>query len=112
MISFQASHWSILQTQFVNPTCGPNLWARLMDQICGHNLWIIPAWGLKNEEYFRNRLIDCPCVGGVQLMDHPPRGALRTRSCSGLDLCIVPAWSLKNKELFRIGLVDCPRVEP
>ena len=40
------------------------------------------------------------------------RGALKTRSGSGLDLWIVHAWSLNNKEVFRIGLVDRPCVEP
>ena len=40
-----------------------------------------------------------------------PRGALKTRKCSGLDLLIVPAWSLKTNEMFQIGLVDCLRVE-
>ena len=45
------------------------------------------------------------------------RGALKTRSWSGLDSWIVhswevfdswivPAWSLKNEELFQIGLLD------
>ena len=44
---------------------------------------------------------------------HPTCGALKTRSCSGLDLWIVhawevfdswivPVWNLKNEELFRI----------
>ena len=39
-------------------------------------------------------------------------GALKVKSCFGLDSWIVRAWSLKNKDAFRIGLVDCPRVEP
>ena len=57
------------------------------------DLWIVPAWSLKNKEVFRIGLVDCPRV------------------------------ERKNKELFRIGpvdcphmggvqLVDCPRVEP
>ena len=54
------------------------------------DLWIVAAWGLKNEEVFQ-----------IELVDNP-------------------AWSLKNKEAFCSGsapcraltTVECPKSEP
>ena len=35
------------------------------------DLWNVPAWNLKEEEFFRIGLLDCPLVVGVQLVDLP-----------------------------------------
>ena len=50
-------------------------------------------------------LMDRPLVAGVLKWTRGSslRGALKTRSCSGLDSWIVLAWSLKNEELFPCG---------
>ena len=81
------------------------------------DLWIVPAWSLKKEEVFRIGLVECPSVEPKKQGGFPdwtrgssPRGALKSRRCSGLDSWIVPAWSLKNEEVFQIELVDRPRV--
>ena len=50
----------------MDPTCGLDLWTRLVDPTRGPNLW-----SLKNKELFRIGLVDRPRVGGVQLVDRP-----------------------------------------
>ena len=39
-------------------------------------------------------------------------GALKTRSCPGLDSLIVLVWIFENEKVFWIGLVGGPRLEP
>ena len=123
--------WTV---RLVDPTCGPDLWTRLMDPTRGP---------LKIRFFLRIGLVERPTCGPklwTRIMDptrspdlftplvDPTRGALKTMSCSGLDSWIVrlvdpnrgpdsftrlihltlgpDSWSLKNKQLFRIGLVD------
>ena len=84
------------QTRPPSPTCGPNLWTRLVDQTHGPDLW---TWLI--DPTHRPNL-------WTWLMDLTHGPYLWTLF---MDLtCGTHSWSLKNKELFRTGLIDGPWV--
>ena len=90
-------------------TCGSSPLGALKRRRCsGLDLWIVPAWSLKNEEVFRIGLVDLPCVeplkkGGVPewTRGFPSHGAFKTRRCSD--------WTCGSSPC---SVSDRPRAEP